>query len=710
MTAASRLQAFLAPRSIALVGIPGDVRSPLARPLLALRRHGFPGAVYPVNPRHASIGGVPCYASLGELPEPPDLAWIAVPGDRVLPVLDECVAAGVRGAVVVSAGFAESDADGQARQRGIAERAERHGLTVLGPNSIGFVNVWEGIPLSFSTALGVPRLVPGEVAIVSQSGGIGGAIFNRLQDRQLGVSYLLSTGNEADVGLNECLEFLVEDPRTRALALVVEGIRDGQEFRRVAARALEMDKAIVALRLGLTPLGGRLARSHTGAIVGSRRAWEAVASQLGIMVVDGVAAIPDVLVWMGRAGGACVRRVAVIASSGGAAVHLADHLTMAGFEVPPMGAATGERLRAVLPPYASLSNPLDITAGLPEETFEAALTAVAGSRDFDALLVPLTMLSDEQTEVRVTTIAGLGRQMRAPVGLCWLGGSLAAAGIALADRLGVASFPSPAGMIGAMAAARARQEARQRWLGRKPIEAEAPLAAFGRGVLSYAAACELLGRFGIPVPRQALAPDATAAVEAARRVGYPVALKVVGPDFLHKSDRGALRLGLGDEVEVLRAAGELLALAAGARHDGLLVQPMVAGLEVMLGAMWDDTFGPLLLLGPGGVAVELSQEHRCLALPTSEAEISAALDSVPSFRRLRGYRHEPARDRPALLEVIGQVSQLALALGPALRELDLNPVIVGAEGEGVSAVDVLVVLGASGITSDRERPVRWPRG
>lgn len=690
--AGSRLGALLAPRSVALIGIPGDLQAPLARPLLALERHGFPGAVYPVNPRHASLGGRPCYPSLAALPETPDVAWVAVPGASVPAVLEECVARGVRHVVVASAGFAETGDHGRARQRAIAERARTHGLTVLGPNSIGFVNVWDRVALTFSTAVAVDALVAGDVAIVSQSGGLGGAVFNRLQDRALGVSYLLSTGNEADVGLEECLEFAVGDARTRAIVLVVEGIRDGAGFRRAAARALDADKPVVALRLGITDVGGRLARSHTGAIVGSHRAWQAVAARYGIVTVADVADVTDVLVWLARAGRGALRRAGVITSSGGAAVHLADRLSVAGFELPAPGAATETALRATLPAYATPANPLDVTAGLPEATFQAAATALATGGDVDALLVPLTMLADDQVAPRLASVQTIARATSAPVALCWLGGSSAARGLALADRQGIACFPAPGGLVSAMTAVRARADARRRWLGRVEDPRPAALPAPGAGVLGYEAACALLERFGVPLPAQALVADAAGAVAAGRRLGYPLALKAVGGDFLHKSDRDGLALGLRDEAELERAARALTAVTAGAACDGLLVQRMVEGVEVAVGVVRDVTFGALLMVGPGGTAVELSGEHQCLPLPATAEDVRAALDAVPSFRRLRGYRHEPPRDRDALVDAVVRVGRLALALGDTLRELDLNPVIVGAEGKGVAAVDVLVVL------------------
>lgn len=688
-----RLARLLAPRSVALVGLPGDPRAPLARPLHALRRHGYPGRIYPVNPRHAAIDGVPCYPSLAALPEPPDIAWVAVPAARVPAVLEECAGLGIRHAVVAASGFAERGPDGARRQAGLAARGRAGALTVLGPNSIGFVNLWERVPLCFSAAVDPPGLLPGEVAIVSQSGGLGGALLNRLQDRRLGASFLISTGNEADVTLDECLEYLVDEPRTRVTVLVVEAIRDGARFRRAAARALEAGKPVIALRLGTTDVGARLARTHTGAVVGSREAWRAVADQLGLVVVEDAAEVADAVVWCTRARVTPLRRVAVVTSSGGAAVHLADALTGTGGELPPLPGAVAARLRALLPPYATVGNPLDVTAGLPDDTFAAALQAVGDAGDVDALLLPVTMLAPEQAMARLGAVERVAAAVPSAVAVCWLGGSVTAAAVEAADRAGVAAFTAVGPMVRTMAAVRAHREVRARWVRREPLAPLPPLEARETGLLSWAASCRLLEVAGIPLPRQALVEDVAAARAAAAAIGYPVVVKVVGPGFAHRSERGAVRIGLGTDAAVAEAVAALDALSAGEGREGFLVQELRTGVEVLVGVVRDPTFGLLLTVGPGGVATELAEDHRAIPLPATAEEVGALIASVPSLRTLAGHRGRPPADVEALAAVALRAACLAQALGPRLRELDLNPVLVGPRGAGAVPVDVLVVLG-----------------
>jgi acyl-CoA synthetase (NDP forming) len=688
----SRLAGLLAPRSVALVGLPGDPQVPLARPLHALRRHGYPGRIYPVNPRHAAIDGVPCFPSLGALPERPDVAWVAVPEGRVLDVLEQCVALGIPHAVVAAAGFAESGPDGAARQAALAARVREGPLTVLGPNSIGFVNPWERVPLSFSAAVDAPVLLPGEIGIVSQSGGLGGAVLSRLQDRRLGTSVFISTGNEVDVTLDECLGFLVDDSRTGVVVLVVEGIRDGDRFRRAAARALESGKPVIVLRLGTTDAGARLARSHTGAVVGSRQAWQAVADQLGLVVVEDVPEVVDAVVWCTRARPTPLRRVAVVTSSGGAAVQLADALTTAGFELPPLADPAVERLRRILPAYATTANPLDVTAGLPDATFAAALEAVGDAGDVDALLLPITMLAPEQAVARLQAIERVARAIPSAVAVCWLGGRLPAPAVDAADRAAVAAFVSSTAMVRAMAAVRRHRLARGRWARRAP---PAPLPAVDveeTGLLSYAASCRLLQAAGIPLPRQALAADAAAARAGARAIGFPVVAKVLGPGFAHKADRGAVRIGLGTDAAVAEALAALAALSAGEAREGFLVQEQRCGVEVLVGVTRDPTFGLLLTVGPGGTATELAGDHRAVPLPATAEEIAALIAAIPSLRVLGAHRGRPPGDVAALVDVAVRVGRLAETLGPRLRELDLNPVVVGPQGAGAVPVDVLVVL------------------
>lgn len=380
-----------------------------------------------------------------------------------------------------------------------------------------------------------------------------------------------------------------------------------------------------------------------------------------------------------------------VTSSGGAAVQLADQLERHGVTLPPLSRETAQRLTQILPAYATAANPLDITAGLSEAVFARALQAFAADPDFDALLIPMTMLVGEPVRERVATITRVAREIERPLAVAWLGGSLAEEGGRLLDEAEIARFSSSASMVLALRGAWEWTATRTAWLAREPVTA-APLRVDGKGVMAYIEGCALLQRFGIPLPAQRLVRSVAEAVTAAKEIGLPVALKLVGPDFTHKSDAGALSLHLSSQREIRNTAKRLLDLAKGRAWEGLLVQEMVEGVEVMVGVARDPTFGPLLLVGPGGIHAGVLPGHACRPLPVSREEVERLVDEVPALRLLSSYRGAPPRDRGALVEAIVGVARLASALGDRLGELDLNPLMVQDAGQGVRAVDVLMVL------------------
>ncbi|HXG03388.1 MAG TPA: CoA-binding protein, partial [Candidatus Binatia bacterium] len=425
----SRLGALLTPSSIALVGCPGDLSRPGARPLVYLQKHGYRGRIYPVNPRHREIGGLPAWAALGDLPERPDVVWIGVPGPEVESVLAEAAHLKVPAAVILSAGFAEAGEEGGVRQQRLARIADEAGMTVLGPNMLGFINCWDRVPLTFSPAGGLDELIPGPLGVASQSGALAGIVVNRAFDRRIGVSAMISTGNEVGVTVSECLEYFADDPRTRAVALVAEGIRDGERFKRAAGRLLGAGKALVALKLGRSRSGRRNARTHTGALAGSWQAWRAVARQYGIVEVETFQELVEVAGFLARESRPVRRGVAVVATSGGAAIMTADQLEAHGVRLPRLGAATVAALAQRLPDYAATrDNPVDVTAGLTEDLFAEVLATVAADSHIDAVLATVTGARGVE---RAENVARVARQARKPLVACWLGGSLTAEGVAV---------------------------------------------------------------------------------------------------------------------------------------------------------------------------------------------------------------------------------------------------------------------------------------
>jgi len=689
----SRLAAFLAPRSIALVGCPSDVSRPGARPLLYLQKHGYSGQIYPVNPRHAEIGGLRAFPTLSDLPERPDTVWIGVPGSDVIPVLEEAARLKVPNAVIMTSGFGETDRHGVVQEGRLRAIAEDAGMTVLGPNMLGFVNCWESVPLTFSSAGAVERLVPGALGIASQSGALGGVVANRAFDRLIGVSAMVSTGNEIGVTVSECLEYFAEDERTRAVALVVEGIRDGDRFRAAAARLLEAGKPLVALKLGRSSTGRRNALTHTGALAGSHDAWRAVARQLGIVEVETFEDLVEIGGFLSRERRTARRGVGVLTTSGGASIMLADQLEVHGVRMPRLTSSTVEALGRLLPEYArTRDNPVDVTAGLSEPLFERVLETLVADARLDAVVVALTSGGAE----RARNIARVAHAVDKPVVACVLGGSVIDGGRAVLDEQAVGCFRNPVSAAHALSAGSTVAEARAEWH-RKTRTRRTGRGARGPardgGPRSYAELAALARRVGVPLVGEALVATPVEAARAARRLGFPVAVKVVSPDLAHKTEARALALGLDTPTAVRQAAARILRAARGARVEGLLVQRMVRGVEVLVGVTRDPGFGPLLVVGAGGIEAELLGDTSCRPLPVSRREIGQMLDEVRTLRRLRGFRGAPPADVPALIAAIAAVVRLAERLGNDLTALDVNPIMVGPRGHGALAVDLLASIG-----------------
>ena len=421
--AAADLERLFAPRSIALVGIPRDLARPGARPLHFLRRHGYPGRLYPVNPGHRMIGDLPAYPTVDAVPEPPDVAWIGLPAGQAADAILACGRARIPFAVVLGAGFAETGEPGAVEQERLVECARQAGVRLLGPNTVGFVNAWDRVALTFSTVGKLDALAPGPVALLSQSGGLGGCLLDRAAARGLGVGLFVSTGNEADLSLADYLDWLVEDGRVRAIACLVEQVRQPDRVAAAVERAAARGIAVVALKLGASPTGSRAARSHTGSLAGGREAWRAWARSAGLLEVTELDHLVETAAHLARVPALEGPRMAMATSSGGVAVLLADALEPRGFTFAPLAEETVRRVGALLPPYVTVANPLDITAGLPDETFGEVLAAVARDPGIDVVVVPLTMATAGGGAARASHVIKAARGSSKPLVVCWPGGT-----------------------------------------------------------------------------------------------------------------------------------------------------------------------------------------------------------------------------------------------------------------------------------------------
>ncbi|MGG5807678.1 acetate--CoA ligase family protein [Falsiroseomonas sp. CW058] len=684
MTAIGKL---LRPRSVAVVGASADPTRTGGRPVGYLQRHGFAGEIWPVNPRAAEISGLRCFPDVASLPGAPDVGIVLVGPDRAEAAVRDLAARGAAAAIVLAGGFAETGGEGVSRQAAL--RAAAGGMRLLGPNTIGLVNLADGIVLSASGALEVGDLPRGRISLVSQSGGILGAVLSRGAARGIGYARLVSTGNEADLDIADLLDHLAGDEATDVVALYLEGLRRPDAFRAAARRAVAAGKRIVAFKVGRSEAGASAAISHTGALSGEDRMYEALFRQLGIIRAERFSDLLDIPAALAAGRRARGRRVAVLTSTGGAGALLADAFGLAGFELPPPDPATAARLAAVTG-EAAVANPLDLTlAGLKPEVMRGTMQALLDGPEYDALAVVVGSSSLAQPRLAADAIAACMAGSDKPV-IAFVSPH-APAVLAALNGGGIPAVTEPesaAAVLGALA--------RPAPMGAPAATpAAAPPAGLPSGPLDEAEAKALFARFGIPSVREVAAPDPAAAGAAAAELGGTVVLKALSRHLAHKSEAGGVKLGLAPGDVAAEAAAMLARVeaATGRVPDGLLVQEQLrGGVEVILGLVRDEAIGTAVLLGLGGVMAEVLADTSLRLLPIGRADAEAMVAELRGRRLLDGFRGAPAADVPALVDAVLRFAAMAGALGPRLREAEINPLFVLPRGQGVRAADGLAVL------------------
>ncbi|WP_372619056.1 acetate--CoA ligase family protein [Falsiroseomonas sp.] len=682
----SDLWRLLRPRSVAVIGASADPSKTTGRPVGYLQRHGFDGAIWPVNPRAAEIAGLRCFADVASLPAAPDVAIVLVGPERAEGAVRELAGRGTAAAIVLAGGYAESGGDGPARQAALREAAGA--MRLLGPNTIGLVNLADHIVLSASGALEVEDLPPGRVSLVSQSGGILGAVLSRGAAQGIGFARLVSTGNEADLDVADFVDLLAEDDATAVIALYIEGLRRPEAFRAAARKAAAAGKPIVAFKVGRSEAGAQAAISHTGALSGADRLYGALFRQLGVIRAERFSDLLDIPAALAMGRRAKGRRVAVLTSTGGAGALLADSFGMAGFDLPPPDAGAAAKLAALTGEPAP-SNPLDLTlAGLKPEVMRGAIEALLASPTYDALAVVVGSSALAQPRLAADAIAACQAGSDKPL-LAYLSPHAPAIGNAL-QRQGIPALTAPEAAAAVLAALAAPAPHVAPEAVPQPLPAGLP-----PGTLDEAESKALFARFGIPAVREEACATPQHAAEAAQRIGGRVVVKALSRQLAHKSDVGGVRLGLTPD-QVADAGAEILqrvAAATGQAPEGLLVQEQVAvGVEVILGLTRDPLLGTSILIGMGGVAAELFGDTALRLLPLSRGEAEAMVGELRGAPLLRGFRGRPPADMPALIQAVLDFAAMGEALGERLVEAEINPLFVLPEGQGVRAADGLAVL------------------
>ncbi len=665
-----------------------------------LLRHGFPGKVFPVNPKYEEVAGLRCYPSVGDLPETPDTAFIAVGRDRVLGVLRGCAEIGVPTATIYTAGFSEVDEEGARLEEEIARVARDAEMRVCGPNTAGYHNFSGCVQLAGIIAMEVDHVIPGGVGVVVQSGSIGGALISRATHRGIGFSYLISCGNEMDFEMSDYVDFLIDDEKTKSVAIYMEGLKDAKKFMRAAERALDAGKPIVVCKVGRSSAGHAAAVSHTGAMVGEDRAYEAAFRQLGITRVAGLEELFEVAHMFAVSPLPKGRRVGVLTTSGGAGALVADGCGALGLEVPPVGDDLQKKILNTLPDFVGVHNPIDTTiAGI--NSFQDILGVLLDENCFDILAAVVGSSAQFRHGIAVDPIVRAkeeGRAGETPL-LVYFNPYSEEANRKTAAA-GIPSFHTTEGCARAAGyLSRYAEFAAGRRVEKEASRLEIPEAARGyirEGTLGEVGSLALAEAFGVRVVPRRRCGDEAEVLAAAGELGYPVVLKVSSPDLPHKTERGLVAAGLADEGALGEAFSEMrrkLEEANPQRVDGFLVQKMVTGgEEFLLGAVRDRQFGNLITAGLGGAAAEAMGDISVRLAPVSRREAEAMLDELRGARLLAPFRGRGPLDRGAFAETIVRFGQMAAALGERLEEADINPVFVLSKGGGCLAADALFVL------------------
>lgn len=686
------LDSLFRPRSVAIVGASTDPAKIGGRPLHFLKKHGFGGDIWPVNPRTEEIDGCRCYPDIASLPGAPDMAVILVGPELAVPAVESLAARGCGAAIVLAGGFAESGDAGGARQKALTDAAGE--MRLLGPNTIGLLNVTDGITLSASGALDVEDLHAGGVAVVSQSGGILGSLLSRAAARGVGLSHLIATGNEADIDVSDVMAFLADNDATKVVALYLETVRNPSKFRDAAARLADAGKKLVVYKVGRSETGARAAASHTGALAGEDRVFDAFFRQAGAIRVDRYSDLIDVPAGLALAPPLRGRRIAILTHTGGAAGLVADVCGLAGFDTPAPSADTANKLGAILQDdgFAPDRNPVDLTlAGLDPEIVYRAIMTLSASGEYDAIVPVVGSSSVGRPYMVADPVIRAEATERIP--LIVYTSPHAPAIIARLNGEGVPAFDTPEACAAVLSGLTAPDEPRS---SRNTALIEPETLPDRSGAFNEFEAKCVFADFGIPPVDEISVETAEQAAGAASRLGERVAIKILSRDLLHKTEIGGVRLDVAppDAARVCKEIAESADPNGVSANEGFLIQEQVSGAtEMILGFRRDPALGPAVMIGAGGTTAELYEDVALCVLPAPESEIRSMIASLKMYPLLEGYRGDIGADIDALAETIARFAHMCEVLGDRLVEAEINPLFVGPGKVPPRAGDGVLILG-----------------
>ncbi len=701
-----KLDAIFYPKSIAVIGASrqkGSVGQALLANIIDSR---FQGIVYPVNLKAKGILGIKCYPRVLDIPDDIDLAVVIIPSVFVPDALEECGVKGTKAAIVISAGFKEIGGEGVELEKKVWDVIKKHDISLVGPNCLGVINT--DPKSSMNATFGTQMCKEGNIALISQSGALCVAVLDYAKESNVGFSKFISMGNKAGLNENELLLYLKNDPKTDVILMYLEDLVNGSEFMKIARQITSNaahPKPIIALKAGRTVLGAKAASSHTGSLAGSDKVYDAIFTQCGVLRVDTLEQLFDYVKAFASQPLPKGENVAIITNSGGPGILATDSCIRHGLNIAPFSPTTVKTLKKMLPPTASLNNPIDLIAHAQHEEYEAALRTILKDKNVHSVIIILTPTAFTNVEKIAEAIVKTAKKFKKPVLCCFLGIYDVSRGIEILEENRIPAYRFPESTARVLA----EMTNFYRWLRRpktgikkfKVNKARAKeiidsVKKEGRLFLLEQESYEILKAYHFPVVRSFLAENERQALEAAERIGYPVVLKIASPEILHKFDFGGVKLNLADRAEVRRAYQEIIenvmAKKPKANIRGMIVEEMARpGKEVILGMNRDPQFGPLLMFGMGGIYVEALEDVTFRLAPIRELTAEMMINLTKTHKILKGFRGGPVYDIEAIADCLKRLSLLVTDF-EEIKELDINPLIVHEKGKGCSIVDARIIL------------------
>lgn len=693
----SNLDALFNPASIAIIGASPDSKKIGGRPLSYLQNYGYKGQIYPINPKYEEINGLKCYGDILQIKEQVDVTVIALPSSAVIENLEKCGQQGVKSVVIFSAGFGEVGEEGEKEQQKIVEIAKQYGMRILGPNCLGLFNVKSGFYGTFSTIIEDEQPLESNIGFVSQSGAFGSHVFTLARQQNIGFSSFIATGNEADVDVADCIEFLATDPNTDVIACYMEGVKDGNKLIRAFKLARENNKPVIALKVGTTEVGMKAAMSHTGSIVGSDAVFDTVFNQSGVYRATTIDEFLDVTYAASQLPSPQGERVAVFTISGGVGIMLADQLAERGFTLPETPNNVKEKLKEILP-IAGISNPIDTTAQISyiPTLLEDFMDSVLSSGQYDAAVIFLGFagLKHDSIKDRIETLRKMKDKFphipQIPVTINSPESSLAF------RNAGVPVVQDPTRAVIALKALRDFELFKT-----KVMEVETPKLNIDltglQGELTEYTSKKFLQQFDLPVTKEQLATTEQEVVEIIKDFTFPLVLKGMSPQILHKTEKGLVSLNitsLEQAVSEFHKLKGIIDATADADFEGVLIQEMIKGnfVEMFVGSKKDPIFGQMVIVGLGGIYIEVLKDVSMRKAPVSIDQAKEMILELNVSQILQAYRGKEARDIEALSKVISDFSKVIANAEDDISEADLNPIMVFDQGQGVKIADSLITF------------------